>query len=282
MDNHKILAEVKILCVGLARNCEKTILADIARITDCFRNFKSVEWLIVESDSSDGTVRLLEEESRRRKLTCITMGNLRDRMPQRTERLAHCRNRYVEFICSGSSSVDADYIAIVDLDGVNDALTVQSIESCWSLAVEWDACFANQRGRYYDIWALRHNFWSPNDCFKQRAFLTSMGKSSLLSHYLSVASRMLNVPVTSDPIAVDSAFGGLGIYKKSAFEGVVYIGLGEAGEEVCEHVSAHEKMRQRGAALFINPQMINARANSHSSLWQQALRGMRRLFFKGA
>ena len=126
-------------------------------------------------------------------------------------------------------------------------------------------CAANQRGPYYDIWALRHKNWSPNDCWAQYKFLNIYDPDTEKNIYSSVYSRMITLPINSAWIEVDSAFGGLAIYKKELFNIAEYVGLDEHGEEVCEHVHFHNRLKQHGAKLFINPQLINAEYTEHTA-----------------
>ena len=57
-------------------------------------------------------------------------------------------------------------------------------------------------------------------------------------------------------IEVDSAFGGLGIYKKEAFISATYIGS-EDGKDICEHVPFHRSLKKKGYRLFINAALTN-------------------------
>ena len=46
--------------------------------------------------------------------------------------------------------------------------------SCWQYQ-NWDVFTANTSDIYYDIWALRHNNWSPNDCWQNKKDLVQIG-----------------------------------------------------------------------------------------------------------
>ena len=107
---------------------------------------------------------------------------------------------------------DADYVLIADLDGTNNLIDQKGIDSCFSNDT-WAACTANQAGPYYDVWALRHHTWSPNDCWKQQKFLQNHGWSKVHSIFSSVYARMIVIPQFSTWIEVDSSFGGLGLYR---------------------------------------------------------------------
>ena len=256
-----MLNQYNVLIVGVARNCGAEIASDIKRITQSFKDFAKVSWYVVESDSSDNTVEVLQT-FKNSSFDFVSLGCLKDKMPQRTERLAYCRNKYVEYI---NQSKGVDYVAIVDLDGINCQLTVEAVRSCWSHKVKWDAAFANQSAPYYDVWALRHPLWSPNDFLDCNKFLLDLGIAPYQAYYSSLYERMLKIDPNLDPIKVDSAFGGLGIYKKKLFASCSYIGLDDRGNEVCEHVSLHEQMASKGADFYIIPSLINGGWNMHSS-----------------
>lgn len=68
---------------------------------------------------------------------------------------------------------------------------------------------------------------------------------------------MITIQETSEWIAVDSAFGGLAIYRRSLLDAARYRGKDENNEIVCEHVWLHRQLKANGARLFINPRMIN-------------------------
>jgi hypothetical protein len=263
MGPNKPLEMSNILIVGVARNCAGSIKNDIVRIHHAFSSAVDIKWLIVESDSDDDTPEQLHMLKSRFDLEIIVCGRLRDKYPNRTERIAICRNRYVKEIQGNKNYNSVDYIVVADLDGVNSRLRQQSVNSCWNYKLEWDACFANQAAPYYDIWALRHKFWNPNDCYEQERQLLTIGYDGYSSRNLSIYSKMLTIDKESAPIRVDSAFGGLAIYKKYLFINNYYEGLNSEGGEVCEHVSFNQRVSV-SACLAILPNLINGGWNEHS------------------
>lgn len=260
----KPLSSSKILIVGLARNCENVIEREVLRISSAFSEAKDINFLVIESDSDDGTLVGIEKLSVNDWFEFITLGKLRNQYPKRTERIAICRNRYLEEIKTNPKYGDIDFVVVADLDGVNSELTKAAIKSCWTLTEDWDACFANQSKAYYDIWALRHKTWCPNDCWQTYRFLFDNGVSKFAALQAAVYSRMISISHDKTPIEVDSAFGGLGIYKKSAILSSSYIGLDDNEEEFCEHVYLHTIMRGKGLNLYIVPSLINCGWNEHS------------------
>lgn len=255
--------KANFLVVGLARNCESSIENDIKKINNAFSNSNLVKWLVIESDSSDKTLKILQQLKKDINMDYCSLGKLSDKYPLRTERIAICRNEYIKQIRSNTIYDEVDYVVVADLDGVNINLESSSVEHCWNLDEEWDACFANQSGPYYDIWALRHSLWSPNDCYLYEKYLKSNGYKDFLSRYLAVYSKMITLPTDSKPIKVDSAFGGLGIYTKEFFNEGSYVGVDSNNNEICEHVSFHID-RANNTNLIIIPSLINSGLNEHS------------------
>lgn len=257
-------SQYSFLVVGLVRNSEGQVKEDVRRLKSAIGRTKELHWLLIESDSSDSTVAdLLELSLEIENFRFMSLGILGASMKPRTERLAHCRNTYLYEICQNTLYQEVDYIIVSDFDGINTSISKSGIESCWERE-DWDMCAANQNGPYYDIWALRHRDWSPNDCYAQFHFLNQYETDMNKNLRNTVHSRMITIPASSDWIDVDSAFGGLAIYKKHLFNLGEYRGLTETGEQICEHIDFHEKLILGGARLFINPKLINADYTEHT------------------
>jgi hypothetical protein len=273
----KDISDSKILVVGLVRNCESKIEKEFNIIDAAFSDAKTLSWLVVESDSEDATVAALENLKSKNHFDFISLGKLSSTYPKRTERIAKCRNRYLEEIRVNKKYIDCDFIVVADLDGVNSELTQSAVKSCWEIEAKWDACFANQSTAYYDIFALRHKIWCPTDCFKTRDFLMKHGTRKFKAHQSAVLSRMIKIKTDGEPIEVDSAFGGLGIYKRNSLISADYNGLTSKGEEICEHVNLHSQMCKNGSKLYIVPSLINCGWTNHSKNIQLKVRIRRRL-----
>lgn len=258
------IASTHFLIAGVVRNGGPKLYNRIKSLVDCFKNCGKISVLVVESDSSDDTVAVLKRLSTENSFFRYTsLGSLSCRFPLRTQRLAFCRNYYLNALNNLELYEDVDFLVVADLDGVNDLLRSSSLSSCWS-STAWDACFANQLGPYYDIWALRHPLWSPNDCLRQVDFMKTIGSDEFSAIFGSVLSRMRVLPPNSPWIPVESAFGGLAIYKKSAIGNALYVGLDPHGNEVCEHVQFHQDFISRGKHLYIVPSLINSSYDSRT------------------
>ena len=258
---HMIL-DHRVLVVGLVRNVEKSIFDEVMRHNKTFKLFKSTEWLLIESDSHDNTIAELNALKKQlNNFSYISLGNLRDRYPLRTQRIAECRNNYLDIINNDENYKNVNYIIVMDLDNLNKKINKEAIMSSFKFD-EWDAVFANQDGLYYDIWALRHKYWSPNDVFDVVDFYSDFMNSDA-AKIKAIFSRFIRINKNHDPIQVESAFGGFGIYKKELFLKSRYDGLINK-KEICEHVSFHKNLVQKGYKLYINPKMINAHKTEHT------------------
>ena len=255
--------KLPMLVTGIVRNCGKTLESDVARIAAALADHP-VQWLMIESDSSDDTVAVLEKlAARDTSFRFETLGALSQMFPDRLQRISHCRNLYVERICTNPSYRDIAYVAIADFDGINTLLTAESVKSCWKRD-DWDVVCANQAAPYYDIFALRHPLWSPNDCWVQYGFLKSYGLEKKDAKFAAVHSRMLRIRPDADWIEVESAFGGFSICRKNVFERTHYSCNDENGGVICEHVMFNRRLREQGGRIFINPALINSGYNEHT------------------
>ncbi len=260
---------MKVCIVGVVRDVADTVESDLGRLGQSLASFDEVCWLLIESDSQDGTLDCLAElSSTTPNLRYISLGKLEQDIPERISRITFCRNAYLDELESNPIYRDCDYIIVSDFDGTNSLLTKESIDSIWESPLDWSVCTANQRGPYYDVYALRHPIWSPNDCWEAQQYLGDRGMTRDESFFAAVLSRMVTIPEDSDWIEVDSAFGGLAVYKPQSIHGVRYDCISKTGRIVCEHVLFHETIRSKGFNIFINPKLINTDYTNHSRIYQ--------------
>ena len=267
----------EIAVVGLVRNGQATLTRAVERLAAAMPAAARVHWMVIESDSEDNTLGVLQQLAQTRPgLQFQSLGRLAPQLPQRTVRIAHCRNlglQWLEGLRTAGRPVS--HLLMADLDGVNDGLTQEALASCWQRE-DWAACTANQAGRYYDLWALRHAAWCPGDCWEEADFLSAHGVPRDRAKMAAVYLRMLQIRPAHEWIEVESAFGGLAVYHAEAVHGLRYAGLTPAGREVCEHVPLHAALRARGGRIFINPQLLNGSAGNVEGYWPGAEAGLRR------
>lgn len=253
-----------VLLVGPVRNCGSGIAREIRHLMRVFSVFASVAVLLVESDSSDDSLHELRKLEREiPNFAFVSMGALAPLHPIRCDRIAQCRNVYVEMVRDDPRYRHIDYVLSADLDGVNDGLTADAVLSSWRTDIDWAGVTANQTLGYYDIWALRHKAWSPVDCWDAyRSLVDTVGPRQALE--ACVASKQMRIPPEAGLIEVESACGGFAIYKRDAFVCGRYVGKDENGREVNEHIAFHAALRANGHRIYINPAMINADYNEHT------------------
>jgi len=254
----KSITDSKILLAGPVRNVAHTIQNEVETLVASLGSFKEIHCFVVESDSSDDTVKKLEElRSLINNFSYVSAGKLTGQYPRRTDRIALCRNLIIDAVMSKSEFADIDYIAMADLDGMNGLVTPEKIIDCWEADENWDVITANQQGPYYDIWALRHPNWCPVDCWQHKKSLEELIGDKAAEN-LAVTSRQPVLSPQLGLIEVDSAFGGLAIYKREAFLAGKYAGVDSvAGFDVADHVPFHEELRAKGYKIYINCALIN-------------------------
>lgn len=242
------LRSLRLLILATARNVENQI--------DQFR--KSTEVLIglfhpssfiliCESDSSDNTVKKISAWPR---VELYTYGNLSDIYPERTERIAFCRNKLLNV----ARQISADYILMTDADLF--AANIPSLLSNFRYnRDEWSVMTTNSNV-YYDIWALRTLSDSVlNFDVWQRIWQLSREKKycdkSVSDQLLGNHQRL--IPFERGLVEVRSAFNGAALYKANATNGCYYSGA----NSTCEHVPFHLCIRDKNhGRIFINPEFL--------------------------
>lgn len=254
----------EFLIVGLVRDGEKTIESEIKHLAQVFKNFSQINWFIVESDSNDQTLAKLDILARDiPNFRYKSAGVLATAMPSRLVRLAHCRNLYLEELRNNPLYQNINYLVVADLDNMNPLLTEEALLSCWDRE-GWGGCCANQRGPYYDLGALRHPDWMPNDCWRHYQFLRQHGKAEDDAINAAVHTNMVTISEDSDWIEVESAFGGIAIYPTKALGTTRYKGHDDLGRDTVDHIAFHKGIRENGYPIFINPKLINTSFNEHN------------------
>lgn len=247
---------LRVAILGTARDIGKYIHDTSRYIEAIGSKFKDYRVIISESNSSDDTLSILSGWSNRNnKVHILPLGTLTS--PSRTVRIATGRNASLKFMEDNYS--DYDIMVMMDLDDVSqhgggpDALA-KSVLTCWDYD-NWEVMTANQSDIYYDIWALR-GLSCNYDCWMIVA-MARMPREEAIRQFVS--KHQVHIP-EGDPIPVDAAFGGLGVYKMKYVLGSRYVGSQNiCGNimDICDNVPFHEQLRAKGARIFINTRMIN-------------------------
>ncbi len=213
--------EENILICGVVKNAAKYLDASIRLCIQTGKLFKNYKIIIYENNSTDHTKHILsrytdnhkfkiimedipyDDIKRNSKVWAYTQITGSDH-PCRIEQIANARNKILAE-CKKPEYDEYTYIIFIDLD--TEGWSVDGIIDSFARKDEWDAIFANglQGNRYYDLFAYRD----------LRDFVFSaelLGDDSYsLNHNIFISA---NDPELK---SIVSAFGGIGIYKKSLF-----------------------------------------------------------------
>jgi hypothetical protein len=266
----------KIIFAGAVQNAENYLSAVFKNIENLANIFSEVSYIFIENDSIDNTKKILKDwGSSKSNFHLINLDGLKA-IPIRTVRLEIVRNAYLETIRYCADLRDFDYLAVIDMDDAGGYLVdVQEASN----AVEFlnaspsrAAVFSNQRGTYYDMWALRLPSQCPSDIWEDTLDYAIKYKCSDDIAFAEVfVKRLFSIEESSTPIEVDSAFGGFGIYKMEYVLNNPNPYLGSktkivplddgtpcyARWQICEHVHFNAGIKSQGGEMFIYPKLIN-------------------------
>lgn len=245
--------DLSVAIVAIARNAKPYLANTLMLIEEVRRGFGRSSVYVFENDSEDGTAEVLDEYALATAGVAVgheTLGGVDSRgfEPERTVRLAYCRNKCHDFVRTMPERPTYTIVLDVDphygfsVDGVfNSVAWLGSLSAKWqppagmaSYSLYHNANGDGSRGvAHYDAWAMRMNWW------RDRREEIGM-----------VWAFQLMPPVGSPPIAMNSAFGGLCVYSTEAF-----LAAGERPYEGgdCEHVFLHRKTHQAGYQMYLNP-----------------------------
>lgn len=254
----KFIQSQKIVFVGLARNIEHQIEHSVKRLVKIGESAQEYKIIIFENDSEDNTKSILEHLSSTNS-NIITIHDKYNR-PQfgpvqdteRTMALAEYRNILKEYV--RNQLPDYDFVIVSDMDFIDFsddgcynsfgwlALHSNSIDAVAGNSFEYKHVTTTEKKSLwnYDSWAFRYTWWN------QLQTLDCITFSSMLWFGFFI------MPVGSTIISVNSAFGGMTIYKTQQFIQGQYDGFD------CEHVCFHYNLKQTipSFQLVLNPSQI--------------------------
>lgn len=252
------LQSKKIVFIGLARNIGQSIAKSISKLVNLGETAKDYRIVVFENDSIDNTKNQLEIlHQNNSKIIYISenynrpqFGPVQD--TDRTTALAEYRNKLKDYV--KKYLIDYDFIIVTDLDFVDFSQSGCYNSFGWlsKYAGEIDAVAGNSyeyknvtSSEYkslwnYDSWAFRYTWWNQ----------LSQLESSTYDRMLWFGFFIM--PVGSRIIPVNSAFGGMTIYKTEQFIQGLYEGYD------CEHVCFHYNLKQTlpSFQLVLNPSQI--------------------------
>jgi len=160
----------------------------------------------------------------------------------------HARNAYLSLVKTNVQLFDL--MCVVDVDAALKRTIPESSYSCLEddKYSTWDAVFANQSYKYYDVASLRYS-----EC------LTDMSELSEEDKKRKVRKLRCHIPCDEQPIQVVSAFGGFAIYKSTFLEGLTYKSDG--------HVSFNIQFNEKTTRMFIQPSLLLETPEEHAHLY---------------
>lgn len=232
------MSQSTVVIAGLVRTISDNIKYLLPRIERLGGMFKHYEVVLYENDSTDSTLSQLLQWSMSNPNVYIINQVLnkkrheQDRTDDRTNDMAFYRNQYLEFM--ERKCKDYEYIIMLDTD-VRGGYSYEGFANSFSYT--WDGCgsngilYENNRRVFFDSFAFRRlNHPTVHDSDEINGLLYNRGE-----------------PL----IKVDSCFGGAGIYRREAIEGIRY------GGGDCEHAVFHKRMKEAGYNnLYLNPSQI--------------------------
>ena len=246
-----------------ARSCAPHLPRALANIETIAAAYGDAAVVFVENDSEDETAQILARWCETRPgAQLIRLPGLSARIPARTERLAACRNACMDAI-AGSPMKARDHLWVIDADEVNerplDGADVARARDWLDQHADAAAVFCNATPIYYDILALRHPDWCPDDYWAEvRRRGPGLGKAEAQKRYCF--DRQIPIPRDGEPIEVVSAFGGLGLYRLRDALQARYVGRDGEGQETCEHVAFNREVAAAsGGRLWILPWLETGR-----------------------
>lgn len=233
--------------VAIARNSMPALINTLPLLSMARQPFRESTVFIYENDSDDGTDKILDEYARIEDGVVVehdTLGVIDSRgfERERTERLAACRNKCLEWV--RANAADTAWTIVLDTDPARGFSPDGIFNSIGWLAEKMGSLNIPEPGgmasyslyrtpegiAQYDAWAARPNWW--RDRRDEIGF-------TWFSAFLP--------PVGAPPVPMNSAFGGLCVYRTQAF-----LTGGYTGED-CEHVGHHRRMRDAGYQIWLNP-----------------------------
>ena len=236
-----------VFCL-LARDCEKNGARNIAVIENYRAQFSKSAVIVIENDSVDATKKILQNWKEK---SCGIIVKSEDH-PQwaqldRVERIARCRNEYMEILRSLPDTYD--YVIVLDMDVLLQDLDFEKIIS--RAPADFSALAANGRYyfeflgkniplKYYDLYAYVP-YKSPLVEFKQ-------------SELHRNGDRLERLLRKKRYLPCDSAFGGLVLYRYPAVRDLSYRLVENKRSTffstICEHVLFSKDCAKKGTVYI--------------------------------
>lgn len=208
-----------IYIIGMSKNCFPNLQKNLSYLIDFKKksNFH-INICIIDSDSTDGTKDYCNDLFKKSKLdNFIEIDDLEIDYQSRIERLSICRNRGIEFI-KDQNQKNLIYLPMdMDLD-LFKYTTIEAFDEIISSFIDnknMDGMFPFSKPYYYDIFALRKKGWvNGNNLLISRNMKDRFKFFTFIFNYIYIFKNQKHInKFPQRIIEVDSAFGGMGMYK---------------------------------------------------------------------
>ncbi|MBP2549329.1 hypothetical protein J2858_002252 [Neorhizobium galegae] len=210
----------EIVIAGLARDCAHSLPRLLPVLEELAERFSRSHFIFLENDSLDRTKEVLKAFAKQHP-SCYfdSLDGIGRIYRRRTARLAYLRNAILQRAEACVADPQHAFLLLLDLDDVNSTVTVDYLLNLVENDTgDWAGLFANQADNYYDLWALRHARLCPGDVWKKvRERPKEMSREDAVARFVTALS--FSLPPDQGRVEVESAFGGLGLYRFSAISG---------------------------------------------------------------
>lgn len=250
----------KIIIASTIKNESKNLKNYFKILDKLIINFKDYFIIFVISDSNDTSLMLCKNYLNN-KNGKIIIKNFKKKL-DRIKKIEISRNKYLDLI--KKKYFNFDFLIVMDVDNVNSNLDVNQLKRSLKKK-NWNAIFPSQKYFYYDIFALRvqkilnFNFIekiSQDILLEKNHNLKKYFKKYLFNYFF------INRFSKKRYISVESAFGGLGVYK---IKKILKFKYSSSNGKECEHVYFNKKINLKYGRLFIDKKLINSSGiNKHT------------------
>lgn len=208
-----------IYIIGMSKNCFQNLQKNLLYLLDFKKksNFH-INICIIDSDSTDGTKEFCSDLLNKNKLdNFIEIDGLEIDYQSRIERLSICRNRGIKFI-KDQKQKNLIYLPM-DMD--LDLFKYTTFEAFDQIILSFiknkdiEGIFPFSKPYYYDIFALRKKGWvNGNNLLISRNLKDRFKIFTFIFNYIYIFRNQKHVnKIPKKLTKVDSAFGGMGMYK---------------------------------------------------------------------
>lgn len=259
------IKDKKIIILGLVRNLENSLYDNIVSISTISKYCSNISFFLYENDSIDNTANVLKKcksEIKNFNYLSDTL-NLRSfdhktiesklelKSIERTLNLAKHRNMCLSYLRDKHDKFDFVIVMDMDfekfsLDGILNSFgwfSENYADALVGTSLQFKHLFTSEHKDLwnYDCWAYRGSWWEDLQKYSNHHSYDPM-----------LWFGFWQLPIGSKPIQVNSAFGGIGIYKTEDILSVEYDGYD------CEHVCLHKNLKDKypNYKLCINPSQL--------------------------